>query len=287
MLKGIDFSFGSGLTTEQIGGAGNAFVCRYLSGGTPKDIDSLELSNYQAAGIRVVFVWETDGLMPSYAQGVADAGSAQAELERLGSAIGDSSVGSAPVFFAADDDMEVDLVGYLQGAGSVVGRARTGIYGGLNSVSTAFNAGIVAFGWQTYAWSNGQWDDRALLRQVENGARLGPAQVDLDQAAFWNNAVPLGLNDNFGQWPAPPPAPSPQLGPYRHVVPKGSTETIEALAASLQVSVDSIVTLSEQHYDPASAAVMGAFLALGSALTAAGCGPPAMPQGLVYYTDHP
>lgn len=100
MLKGIDFSYGHGLTTAQISAAGYAFVCRYLSGDSSKDIDSLELSNYKAAGIRVVFVWETGGQMPSQAQRVADAESAQVELELLASTIEDLSVASAPVFFA-------------------------------------------------------------------------------------------------------------------------------------------------------------------------------------------
>jgi Domain of unknown function (DUF1906) len=286
VLKGIDFSEGNGLTTAQISDAGYAFVCRYLSGGLPKDIDGLELSNYKAAGIRVVFVWESGGLMPSEAQGVADARSAQAELEGLASAVKDSSVARAPVFFAADASAEADLPGYLQGAGSVIGKARTAIYGGYSSVNAAFNAGLVAFGWQTYAWSNGQWDDRALLRQVQNGAQLGPAQVDIDQAAFWNSAKVLGMHDNFGQWPSPTPA-APRQGPYRHVVPKGNTETIGALAASRNVSVSFIVSLSQKLCDEQNGAVMSAFLALDSALAAAGCPPPAMPEGLVYYTVNP
>ncbi len=286
MLKGIDFSYGNGLTTAQINDASCAFVCRYLSGGLPKDIDSLELSNYKAADIRVVFVWETDGLMPSRAQGIADAGAAQAELERLALAIEDRSVASAPVFFAADAATETDPIGYLQGVVSVLGKSRTAIYGGYNSVNVAFSAGLVTFGWQTYAWSNGQWDDRALLRQVQNNAHLGPAQVDNDQAAFWNSPTILGLNDNFGQWPSPTPAPPPQ-GPYRHVVPQGNTETIEALAASRNTSVSFIVSLSEKYYDGHSGAVMSAFLMLDSALAAAGCPRPAVPEGLVYYTVNP
>ena len=286
MLKGIDFSSGNGLTTAQIIDAGCAFVCRYLSGGLPKDIDSLELSNYKAAGIRIVFVWETDGLMPSKAQGIADAGTAQAELERLATAIKDPSVASAPVFFAADEQTETDPIGYLQGTVAVLGKSRTAIYGGYNSVSTAFNAGLVTFGWQTYAWSNGQWDNRALLRQVQNNTQLGPAQVDNDKAAFWNSPMILGLNDNFGQWPSPTPAPPPQ-GPYRHVVPQGNTQTIEALAASRNTSVNVIVSHSQKYNDGQNGAVMSAFLTLDSALTAAGCPRPAMPEGLVYYTVNP
>lgn len=203
MLSGIDFSYGSGLTVDQIKAAGKDFVCRYLSGGGSKDIDKLELSNYLAAGIQVVFVWETTGLMPSEAQGVADAQVAQRELDTLGAA-------QAVVFFAADASSEADLPGYLKGAASVLGKARVGVYGGLASVRTAFDQGLVTYGWQTYAWSNGEWDARALLQQYANGARVGPASVDLDRAEFPGSSVILTKDDDYGQWPRPvSPRPTP------------------------------------------------------------------------------
>lgn len=213
MLNGIDFSFGSGVTTAQIKAAGYQFVCRYLSGGNSKDINGTELRNYKAAGIPVVFVFETTGTdMTSEAQGIVDAGVAQAELAALAVSVGDASVATAPVFFAADEATEKALGPYLQGVNTVLGKARTGIYGGLASVQAAWNAGLVAYGWQTYAWSNGQWDDRCILRQVQNDITVGPCEADHDQAAYWSVATPvLGLTDDFGQWPkpsvAPPPAP--------------------------------------------------------------------------------
>src|SRR6185437_11740192 len=198
VIKGIDFAFGNGLTTAQIKAAGYQFVCRYLSGGNSKDINAAELGNYRAAGIPVVFVWETTGTdMTSVAQGVADATAAQAELVKLGAA-------DAPVFFAADAATEANLAGYMQGVVSVLGHGRSGIYGGLASVKAAFDQGLVAYGWQTYAWSGGQWDNRALLRQVRNGIACGPAQVDEDEAAYWGVTTPvLTAADDFGQWPRP------------------------------------------------------------------------------------
>jgi hypothetical protein len=206
MLKGIDFSYGSGLTTTQIKNAGFQFVCRYLSGGNSKDISRTELENYLAADIPVVFVWETTGTdMTSTANGVNDAKGAQAELNALGAP-------GAVVFFAADEQAEPDLVGYLAGAATVIGHGRTGVYGGLGSIQSAFNHGVVSFGWQTYAWSGGAWDDRALLRQTLNSVRVGPATVDLDQAAYWASSTILTAKNDFGQWPrpvAPVPTPTP------------------------------------------------------------------------------
>lgn len=213
MIYGIDFAFGNGLTTAQIKAAGKQFVCRYLSGGSSKDIGATELANYKAAGIVVVFVWETTGTdMVSEAAGFGDATAAHAELTRLGAP-------DAPVFFAADEQTEADETDYLKGTASVVGLARNGLYGGLASIQRAFNGGLITYGWQTYAWSGGVWDNRALLRQVQNGVTLGPATVDLDQAAYWGVATPvLTVADDFGQWPRPSAAPAPAQLPAGDVV---------------------------------------------------------------------
>lgn len=280
MLNGIDFSFGSGLTAGEIKNGGKAFVCRYLSGGGSKDISAAELANYKAAGIPVIFVWETSGVdMTSTANGVADARSAEAELNSIGAA-------GAPVFFAADEQTESDLTGYLQGAASVIGKDRTGIYGGLGSVSAAFNQGLVTYGWQTYAWSGGQWDNRALLRQVQNNVQFGPAQVDLDQAAYWASSKILGLSDDFGQWPRPVTPPPPK-GPYRHVVPKGNALTLEQMLAPRNVSPAFLLAESAPYLSPDNYAVLDDFIVLDDSCTAARIPHPVMPEGMVYYTVNP
>ena len=46
---------------------------------------------------------------------------------------------------------------------------RTGAYGGYYVIKRAFDAGKITWGWQTYAWSGGQWDARAQFRQTSNG----------------------------------------------------------------------------------------------------------------------
>lgn len=217
MIEGIDFSRGNGLTTQQVKAAGYQFICRYLTGmdGNPKDITAAELGNCLAADLPVVLVFERDGLMPSEAQGAADARAAQAQLGMLAHETGHDAVTEAAVFFAADSGAPGDVAGYMRGVCSVIGKARAGIYGGIASVRAAFDAGVTAYGWQTAAWSSGQWDNRALLRQVKNGIRVGPAECDLDQAAYWATPTPvLTARDDFGQFPRPgaPTPPEPIEG---------------------------------------------------------------------------
>ena len=45
-----------------------------------------------------------------------------------------------------------------------------------------FDAGVVSFGWQTYAWSGGQWDNRAQIQQYRNDKLVGGVSVDFDRA---------------------------------------------------------------------------------------------------------
>jgi hypothetical protein len=282
MENGIDFSFGSGLTAGEVKNGGKAFVCRYLSGGSSKDINAAELAAWKAAGIGVVFVWETDGIMSSQAEGASHATVADAQLKQIGAS-------GAVVFFAADAAAMPDLHGYMAGVVSVLGKARTGIYGGISSVSAAFNDGLVTFGWQTLAWSNGQWDNRALLRQVQNGVNFGPAQVDLDQAAFWNSSKVLTMSDDFGQWPRPGTSgPPPGNAPYRQVVPAGSVATLEDIAIDRGWSLDKLVAYSMANMDPANMSVMQAYMALFNACVASGhVQKPVAPSGMVYETVNP
>ncbi len=213
--RGVDFAYGQGVTTRQLQAAGVQFVCRYLSGGSPKDIGPEELDNYKNAGIAVVLNWETGGQMPDEAQGVADAKAAQHEAASLGEP-------DAPIIFSADFDPEpgtIDgILAYMRGVASVLGRSRTGLYGGIAAIDAYFNAGIGTYGWQTSAWSGGQWDSRAQLQQYNYNLVIGPAQVDQDRA----------MAANFGQIgpaPTPPPAPAPTPGNWP-TVQEGSTGVV-------------------------------------------------------------
>src|ERR1700691_1304701 len=135
--NGVDFAFGEGVTVAQLKDAGVEFVCRYLSGGSSKDITATELDNYLTNGINVVLNWETSGQMPSEAQGVSDAQGAQSEVQRLATAVSAHSAAilAAPIIFSADFDPVADtlddIIAYMKGVASVLGKARTGIYGGV------------------------------------------------------------------------------------------------------------------------------------------------------------
>jgi hypothetical protein len=176
---------------------GYQFVCRYVSGGNSKDITSSEASALQAAGLDIVLVWETSGLAGTdvsdpMSQGVTDATAAESEAASVG------APSTRPIYFAVDFDAsssdESAVNAYFQGVASVIGLSRTGVYGGYYIVNELFNSGLVEWGWQTYAWSSGQWDARAQLRQTQDDIDNG--QLDADQ----------GVAADFGQWGPGAPA---------------------------------------------------------------------------------
>ena len=269
MLHGIDFSFGSGITARQVKDAGFQFVVRYLSGGGAKDISANELMNYEQAGIQVLFVWETTGTdMTSQAKGESDAGAAEYELGQIAAATVRQDLDLAPIFFAADEVHEPDEPGYLRGVSKVIGKARCGIYGGYGSVRQAFDLGLVSYGWQTYAWSTGIWDDRALLRQVANGIKVGPADCDLDEAAYWSSAKVLTANDDYGQWPRPA-APDPKPAAYRHTT--NLLRTVDSYAKARGVGLEHLAGVSAEHYTAKDWEALGKVRA----------------EGIPFYTDEP
>jgi hypothetical protein len=173
---------------------GYAFVCRYLSHDTTgKNLSKSEADALIAAGLNVVDNWEdsaTDALS-GYDLGVSDAKDAQAQ------ASADGAPSTRPIYFSVDFDAtpgeETAINAYFDGVASVIGVDRTGAYGGYYVIQRLFDAGKIKWGWQTYAWSGGQWDSRAQLRQVQNGIAGGEMDEDQSEAADygqWGNYVP-------------------------------------------------------------------------------------------------
>lgn len=246
MLRGIDFAFGNGITATQISNAGLHFVARYLTGpnGNPKDISAAEIKNYKAASMPVVYVFETTGQEYSKSQGAQDATSAQAQLALLAAEAGDATIAEATVFFAQDipEASGVDPTDYQRGVNTVIGYDRGGAYSTYATIKALFDAGVIKYGWQTYGGSGGQWDSRALLRQVLNSIQVGPCTCDSDEAAFWASAKVLGPNDDFGQWPRPVAS----VGPYRHVT--DGTKTWEEICVERRADPASLAEYSAQHY---------------------------------------
>lgn len=198
---GVDYAWARP-SLGQLKADGFSFAARYLSYDTSgKNLSHGEADALLGAGIDVVVVWEQNAAdaLSGYNRGAQDA---QAAAQQ---AAADGAPANAPIYFAVDFDAtpgdQVAINSYFDGAASVIGRARTGGYGGYYVIKRAFDAGKIAYGWQTYAWSGGQWDNRAQLRQIENGIYGG--QLDKD----------LAVADDFGQWGAidagPPPAHPP------------------------------------------------------------------------------
>ncbi len=199
---GVDYSWSrpspSGLHAQ-----GYTFAARYLSHDTSgKNLSHAEAAALWAAGVDVVANWEStaNSALNGHAQGVADAQAA----ESLANAYGIPS--GRPIYFSVDFDAtqaeQTPIDAYFDGVASVIGVARTGAYGGYYVVKRLFDAGKIKWGWQTYAWSGGQWDSRAQLRQVQNGiTAAGDANCcDKDEAV----AI------DYGQWHAVAPNAPPR-----------------------------------------------------------------------------
>jgi len=192
LQKGVDYSFArpspSGLRNE-----GYQFAARYLSWlPNSKVLSGGEAGALRNAGVDIVLVWEytAHDALGGYGDGVTQAQEAQRQANALGMPAG------RPIYFSVDFDAREDQQGalnsYFDGVASVLGRERTGAYGGYYVIKRLFDAGKIGFGWQAYAWSGGQWDGRAQLRQVQNGITAagngGCCDLDYSVAA------------DFGQW---------------------------------------------------------------------------------------
>lgn len=189
-IKGIDYAWGRpGATT--IRNAGYRFVCRYLSHDTSgKNLTPSEANSLASAGLWIVVVWESTAsrALAGRAAGVVDAQAASKQAAACG------MPSDRPIYFAVDFDatsgQQAAINAYLDGAASVLGRNRVGLYAGYYVIKRAFDAHKISYGWQTYAWSGGHWDARAQLRQYDNGHRLNGVGVDYDQAG----------HPDYGQW---------------------------------------------------------------------------------------
>ncbi|MGW9587510.1 glycoside hydrolase domain-containing protein [Microbacterium sp. NPDC055455] len=172
-VHGVDYSFARPdiptMKNRGIRLAGRyLWAPKYTDGRTNKGIDRPEYDTLKANGIMPFFIYEEDGkeLRGGFDAGVRVAKAAEGFLGKLGLA-------GFPVYFNVDYDAPAaDMPGILEalkGIASVIGLERTGLYAGFGPVKAAFDAGLIRWGFQTYAWSGGRWDSRAQLQQWSNG----------------------------------------------------------------------------------------------------------------------
>jgi Domain of unknown function (DUF1906) len=187
---GVDYAWGRP-GVAALKRVGTAFVCRYLShDATGKNLTRAESEELSGAGLWLVVVWESTAAraLQGNAAGVADAKAAATQAASCG------MPDDRPIYFAVDWDASSSQQGsinaYLDGAASVLGRDRVGLYAGYGPISRAFNAGKITFGWQTYGWSGSNWDARAQLQQYSNDHTINGVSCDYDRAT----------HDDYGQW---------------------------------------------------------------------------------------
>lgn len=219
---GVDLAWGRP-SIASLQNAGVKFVCRYLSHDTTgKGLGRAEAVRYSNAGIWIVVVWETTAMraLAGHAAGVQDAKDAEKQAKACGMPAG------RPIYFATDWDVQSSQLAavnsYLDGAASVLGKSRTGIYGGYRAVKSALDGGHATWAWQTYGWSGTptKWDPRAQLQQYSNDHTIGGVGLDYDRAT----------KPDYGQWkvgvsPNVQPGPTPTPNLVEDDMPYGIVET--------------------------------------------------------------
>lgn len=195
--EGVDYSFGRP-GGAALAAAGKRFAVRYVPypGDGGKGLTRAEMADLHDHGIAIALVFESTA---GRARGGYNAGAtdAQTSLEAI-AALGFPA--ATPIYFAVDFDAEVDhydvIQHYLDGAASVIGRARVGLYGGIRVVNEMRRRRAATWFWQTYAWSAGDIAGGLHLYQYRNGQRINGAAVDYvrayasDFGQFMEEAMP-------------------------------------------------------------------------------------------------
>lgn len=208
--------FGLDYTNESVQVVKNmsaGFVCRYtgyfsgyninaISTQQGKCLYTAEAQQLLANGIDIVSNFEWYSLRPS----IHDAGTSVAAFAagqwdaRIAHAIhtGCGGPSTAPIYFSVDYQTDgTDTVDYFEGVASVLGLSRVGAYAGYDCIKFLFDKGLISYGWQTYAWSNGQWDSRAHIHQYSNGNKMSDGgQVDFNESVKpyfggWKGHLPM------------------------------------------------------------------------------------------------
>lgn len=191
----IDYAWGQpGVAALKAEGA--VAVCRYLAypstATSGKLLTRAEADGLRAAGIAIVSNWEQAGSWTEFSGGAATGAAHAREAARQHLACGGPP--DRPIYFSTDFNptpAQLPAVeAYYRGVASVIGLVRTGAYGGYTTIKYLLEQDVIRWGWQTYAWSAGQWHPGTALRQVRNGVLIGGVDCDLNDA----------MTADFGQW---------------------------------------------------------------------------------------
>lgn len=225
-MEGVDYSW------EKPGGAalqnaGKKFAMRYVPYRenlepeiwTGKGLTLSEKADLLNHGISIGMVFETfaNRAKEGFAAGQSDARMALDGMAHVG------MPSSQPIYFAVDFDANVGqrswdanvsgaIAQYFNGVASIIGRWRTGVYGGFYVVRWAHANGVATWLWQTYAWSGGLLYSGTHVYQYDNTANINGASVDLNRS----------LKAYFGQHPiggSIPDVPDTALPPPKQELP--------------------------------------------------------------------
>lgn len=189
---GIDEAWAR-LTPDQVKATGKEFIVGYVSEDTTgKNITREEVQTAHDAGLGVLLVYEysTTAVHGGASKGTVDATTGITHVRLLGN----YPTGCA-LAFAVDENTSANpsVVDDYARAFTLkchVEGFRSMVYGGLATVKRCADLGLADLFWQTYAWSGGQWDSRATIRQIQNGVVIDGKDVDID----------LAMVDDYGAW---------------------------------------------------------------------------------------
>jgi X-X-X-Leu-X-X-Gly heptad repeat protein len=192
-IEGVDYAW-SRPDPHQLYALGKRFACRYLSYNTSgKNLTQAEADRLIAAGVAVVSNWENavGDATQGYDVGRRYAADASNQARACG------APADRPIYFSVDFDISgasdktIEAIRqYFAGIRSILGRGRTGVYGGYDTIRLAAGEGWAAWLWQTYAWSAGRWHPANNIEQYRNNVIVAGAECDLDRA----------LTADYGQW---------------------------------------------------------------------------------------
>jgi hypothetical protein len=186
--------------------AGIRVVLRYAGSEAWKCITAPERDRIFAANLRIRAMYE-DGAqtaLKGFAEGVKDAKAARAAWTALGYPA-DYPIAFAVDFDATPDQLAGPVSEYVTGINSVEG-SRDEEYGGIRTIDFLTAHRLSNGGFQTYAWSAGQWSAHAEIEQYHNGVTIAGGDVDRcrisSDALTWGPDMALEDTDVTKIWTA-------------------------------------------------------------------------------------